>query len=81
MAVHKTKKVMRKYDELNIIPVFNSTYMPDYMPIETIFSGVKLRYKQQRLNKIVNGKSFSDDVLIRQVFGQVTEENILKAIN
>ena len=55
--------------------------MPDYMPIETIFSGVKLRYKQQRLNKIVNGKSFSDDVLIRQVFGQVTEENILKAIN
>ena len=62
------------------MPVFNAPYMPDYMPIETIFAQVKLRYKQQRLNKLVNGKSFSEDDLIRQVFGQIASENINNAI-
>ena len=72
---------MEAYEELGFVPVFNCTYSPKYNPIEVIFSQVKRRYKEQRLNKIVNDKPFSEDDLIRRAFGQVSSENILKAVH
>ena len=45
LGVHKTPKVMATYDELGIVPVFNSTYSPKFNPIEVIFSQVKRHYK------------------------------------
>ena len=69
LAVHKTKAVMATYQELGIVPVFNSTYSPKYNPIEVIFSQVKRRYKEQRLNKLVNDKPFNEDEQIRKAFG------------
>ena len=81
LSSHKTPKVMKTYDELSIVPVFNSTYAPKYNPIEVIFSQVKRRYKMQRLNKLVNDKPFNDDTEIRKAFGQVSSESILRAIH
>ena len=46
LGVHKTPKVMRTYTELGIVPIFNSTYSPQYNPIEVIFSQVKRHYKE-----------------------------------
>ena len=68
LQVHKTKKVMAAYEELKMVPIFNETYSPDYNPIETIFSQVKQRFKEQRLNKLANGKIVNESELIRQVF-------------
>ena len=59
---------MRAYETYDIVPIFNETYSPDYNPIETIFSQVKRRYKEARLNKLANGKIVRDDELTRQVF-------------
>ena len=47
---------MQAYKDYKIVPIFNETYSPDYNPIETIFSQVKRRYKELRLNKLANGK-------------------------
>ena len=80
LAVHKTAAVMQAYSELDITPVFNSTFSPDYMPIEIIFSQVKLYYKQMRLNKLANGKEFEEKDLIRQSFNAIKSEIILKSI-
>ena len=68
LRVHKTKKVMEAYVTYDIEPIFNEIYSPDYNPIETIFSQVKRRYKELRLNKLANGKVFNEADLIRQVF-------------
>ena len=38
LSVHKTRETMVAYERLNIIPVFNLAYSPDYNPIELIFS-------------------------------------------
>ena len=65
LAVHKTSLVMNTYEELGITPIFNSTFSPDYMPIEIIFSQCKLFYKQMRLNKLANEKNFEEKDLIR----------------
>ena len=45
LGVHKTPKVMKTYEELGIEPIFNSTYSPQFNPIEVIFSQVKRHYK------------------------------------
>ena len=68
LQVHKTKKAMVAYEEFNMVPIFNETYSPDYNPIETIFSQVKHRFKEQRLNRLANGKIVNESELIRQVF-------------
>ena len=72
LGVHKTPKVMKTYEELGIVPIFNETYSPQYNPIEVIFSQIKRHYKEQRLNKLVNNKPFNDDEQIRRAFGKVS---------
>ena len=57
LGVQKTADVRARYDELKITPCFNSTYSPDYNPIESVFAQVKLIHKEMRLNKLANGKS------------------------
>ena len=80
LRVHKTVAVMKEYTNLKMTPVFNETYSPNYMPIETIFSQVKRRAKEARLNKLANGKIVDMDVLIRQAFSTIKSESILRAI-
>ena len=80
LSAHKTKAVMESYDELQITPIFNSTYAPDYNPIETVFAQVKLRYKEMRLNKLANRQEFEEEKLIRKAFSKVEKKTILQAI-
>ena len=63
--MHKTPSVLETYRELHITPIFNSTYAPQYNPIEEIFSKVKRIFKERRLNKIANGVQFNRHELIR----------------
>ena len=41
LAVHKSRDVRPWYEELNIAPVYNVVYSPEFNPIESIFSRVK----------------------------------------
>ena len=45
LSVHRTKAVKKKMSELNIIPIYNIPYSPDFNGIESYFSLVKGGYK------------------------------------
>ena len=44
---------MNVYDELDFHVVFNLTYSPDFNPIETLFSKVKLKFLKLKLDYLV----------------------------
>ena len=58
LTVHKAKNVRPFYDLLDIKPIFNVGYSPEFNPIESIFSIVKRHFKRDRLMKIVNQEEF-----------------------
>ena len=41
LAVHRSKDVKPLYKELNITPIYNIGYSPEFNPIEAVFSRVK----------------------------------------
>ena len=41
LSVHKTKEVYQAYKRLNITPIFNMPYSPDFNGIESYFSLIK----------------------------------------
>lgn len=58
LSVHKSKATRRAYRHLDIVPLFNLAYSPDYNPIEMVFSQVKHHFKKDRLRKLANGEPF-----------------------
>ena len=38
LQVHKTNATMEAYRHLNILPIFNLPYSPEYNPIESVFA-------------------------------------------
>ncbi len=44
--------------ELDIIPIFNVPYSPEYNPIEIVFSLIKRIFKQKRLASLAQGEKF-----------------------
>ena len=49
LGAHKAKIVKEKMVELNIRPIFNVGYSPEFNPIERVFSKVKRRFNAKRL--------------------------------
>ena len=81
LSAHKTNDVMNTFRELDITPIFNATYAPDFNPIETVFAQVKLQYKAHRLNMLANDKDIDETKLIRKAFKSVRNETIQKCIS
>ena len=54
LKVHKSNKVKPYYTALNIVPIYNVGYSPEFNPIESVFSQVKRVFCRERLNKLVN---------------------------
>lgn len=75
LRVHKARIVMPSYDNLNIKPVFNIGYSPEFNPIEAVFSKVKSKYSRSRLNCLVNKIGFNSDREIRLALESVTQEH------
>ena len=72
LAVHKSKDVKELWAKLNIQPVFNVSYSPEYNPIEAVFSKVKRHFNSQRLNNLVNKIGFNADNEIEAAFKLIT---------
>ena len=68
LAVHKHREVQLEYTKLDITPVFNVAYSPEFNPIEAVFSKVKSIFSQKRLNCLVNKIGFNDDKTIKMSF-------------
>ena len=62
------------YAELNILPIYNVSYSPEFNPIESVFSQIKLKFRQQRLNKLANDEEFDVDEEIEKACNVITPE-------
>ena len=51
---HKTINVKMKLQELEIEPIYNVPYQPDYNPTESCFSKIKNHYKRNKVNMLLN---------------------------
>ena len=71
LAVHKSRDVRPYYESLDITPVFNVSYSPEFNPIEAVFSKVKSIFNTKRLNCLVNKIGFNADNTIRFAFRSV----------
>ena len=53
LSVHKTKEVQAVFKRLNITPIYNIPYSPDFNGIESYFSMVKGAYKKLLLQLLM----------------------------
>ena len=66
--------------QLKIEWILNVPYCPDFQPIETVFSWVKRRFKQDKLCCLASEKPFDQKAAIKQSFEAVPSEFIDKII-
>jgi hypothetical protein len=59
LYIHKTPEVKEWWPKLNIEPIWNVGYSPEFNPIEAVFSKVKREFNSQRLNNLVNKTGFN----------------------
>ena len=64
--------VKKAYEEAQIMPIFNAPAQPELNAIETCFCQVKLKYKQERTNALINKVEFDMDEAIDRAFEVVT---------
>ncbi len=74
LSVHREKTVKLHYPSLDIMPIFNVSYPPEYNPIESCFSQVKRNFCRERLNVLANFGIFDQNKTIRSSFAKVTPE-------
>ena len=72
LGVHKKPNVMKAYETYDIMPIFNTSYAPDFNPIEASFSQVKRHFCSQRLNLLANDAEFDWEKLIKASFTKIT---------
>ena len=75
LNVHKSKEVQLLYKQLNITPLWNVSYSPEYNPIEAVFSKVKAIFNQQRLNCLVNKIGFNIENTIKIAFKRISADH------
>ena len=51
---HKTTNIKMKFRELEMEPIYNVPYQPDFNPTESCFSKIKNNYKRKKLNMTMN---------------------------
>jgi len=69
LSVHRSKVVQERMEELGIHCIFNAAYNCNAMPCENIFAFAKKKFRERRLNWVLNG--IKDD----------PESNIIRSFN
>jgi transposase len=80
LAVHKTKEVLETYERLNIKPIFNVPYSPQFNGIESYFSLLKGEYKKRLMQKLLKGNKLNTVDLIKTSINQVADEKTRRCI-
>ena len=73
--IHTAKVVKPYYADLEITPVFNVGYSPEFNPIEAVFSKVKRLFIHERLNNLVNKTGFNFDRTIKKSFRSINADH------
>ena len=76
LSGHSAANVAQQMQELNIEPIWNAVYSPQFNPIEMSFSKVKLHFKKDKLQRLVHKKALPLESMVRTAFTRVTRENI-----
>ena len=66
--VHKNAEIRELMARLDIRPVYNVAYSPEFNPIEAVFSKVKRRFSCQRLHNLVTKIGFNMDTEVEAAF-------------
>jgi transposase len=74
LGVHKTKEVVQRYKELDIVKIENVSYSPEFNPIESCFSQVKRVFCRERLNCLVNNRDFDTEKHIKNAMKVITQD-------
>ncbi len=78
LSVHKTKRVKHVLEELQIIPIFNVPYSPDFNGIESYFSLVKAEYKTLLLDLIMRDEEVDTVELVTKSLYKIDRKHIQK---
>ena len=79
-TIHKKPCVKEWWPKLNMEPIWNIGYSPEFNPIEAVFSKVKRLFNSQRLNNLVNKTGFNADKEIESAFKQITVDHCRSCI-
>jgi len=74
--VHKTQESKQAFERLQITPIFNIPYSPDFNGIESYFSLIKLEYKKMLLKSLICDNGFNSVHLIRSSIKAVSDEKV-----
>ena len=74
LSVHRMNTVRESLFKHKVNPIFNCAGFPDGNPIECCFSQVKLRYKKERLNALINNREFDIEEEIGRSLETITPE-------
>ena len=66
--VHKDAKVRELMAKLDVRPIYNVAYSPEFNPIEAVFSKVKRQFSCQRLHNLVTKIGFNMDAEVEAAF-------------
>ena len=77
LMVHRTNEVKAVYKRLNITPVYNVPYSPQYNGIESYFSILKNYYKKQLLNRLTTDSDVDANKLIREALKAVDDKKAM----
>ena len=78
LNIHKKPCVKEWWPKLDMEPIWNIGYSPEFNPIEAVFSKVKREFNSHRLNNLVNKKGFNIDKAIESAFKTIKNENIFQ---
>ena len=75
LSVHKAVDAKPYFPKLNIVPIWNVSYSPEFNPIEAVFSKVKAIFNRRRLNNLVRKLPFNTDETIKVAFSAVSKDH------
>lgn len=80
LSVHRANRTLDHMRTRRFTALFNAAYSPEYMPIESVFSIVKRKFKQLKTNAVMNRQSVKTTDLIRQSFDAVEKQAVVNII-
>ncbi len=81
MRVHRSMIAHEAYTGLEIVPIFNIPYSPQFNGIESVFSIMKEKYKRSMIDNIVHGEKFRpQELIIQATIAEIDAEKIGKCI-
>jgi transposase len=80
LSVHKCNLSKDVFKSLNITPIFNIPYSPQFNGIESYFSLLKAEYKNLLLQQIMKGDKVDAINLIDQSVANINEKKIKRCV-